>query len=453
MEKVRITFKINKKLYFEFKKLVIKSGIPASQVLVEWLGEFKKIDLNLIKNIPQIDLVEYNFYVDNYFSKKLKNECKELGISLSQYIRLIIYLKTNTTNTNHNNFQDLWLTGCLAELCFKLENLKSYSDSSMLLLSKAKLEIGQINDSESILGNIAIKNLSKKEFFEYESVLADIKIYKAKLNDAKNIILESLEALPENNKDYNSLIARFYLQLAEIELIKGDDFKTQFYNLKSITYADINKDAILIAENYMLLSAVNSDYHNNYSLNEAKNIIKMQNNIYYLGWYYNEESMCQPFLKNIDWAIDSIKKGIYFHTRSGSIMKSYYAYALYSKFLVLKDDFKNAYKNILKADVLRKKTKVNSPFATVDYLKLFIEARSNYSQSLIKFEQQLKKSKNVSDYIKYMYNTMRYIFSDDENDKIQSHIELKKLSTNSKTNTVKKAAGTTIYSKRFEYAR
>lgn len=452
MDKVRVNFKINKNLYLDLKKLAQKCGIPLSQILCEWLRNFKNLDLNLIKQIPLDNLVEYNFYIEKNNFKKLKEFSSDLGLNFSQYLRLIIFLNLNQSKKN-TNLATLWNNGNLLEICNILENKKDLNDSELLLLARAKLEVGDITLSDKIKNSISLNNLSTKEKYELKSLTADILIYKAQTNQATNLILECIDNLKYVSQSNYSIISRFYLQLAEIELIQGKVFSTQFYNYQSLSYANIETDYMLIAENYMLLSAVNQNIYSSHLLDEAGKLIKAYNNVYYTGWYYNEEAMCQPYLKSEEEAIKSIKKGIEYHQKSGSIMKIYYAYALYAKFLTLKNDFKIAHECITKAEEYRNQTSVNSPFSTMDFLKLLIEAKSCYSKSHSKFKKQIEKMSKVPDYIKYLLGTIEYVFANDEVDRNHGLITLKNLAHNSEAFSIRDAAKKTIINKKFEYAR
>ncbi len=413
----RINFQLDKDLFDLVSSQAKQLGITKADLIRNFINETTQLSI-ISRTKTNKDYTTYNLRLDYQTLKKIGLSAKEMGISVSTYMRLIIENKLCKSKPVNqilpvHDLKKLWMQGRMSSITALTETQAIGLDhENLLIYAKSAKKTGEWEKVNFAMDLLNKYRKDPKVELNMQLIKADMLIFQRKISEASNILRNVYSYI--NQIHDRELHGRTLLLLSKIAFFKENIDDVLEFNERALVYLDIDNHPLEIAEIYLNFAMGNQYYLNFDSvhkyLSRAKNIILGYDNFYLWGKYYREEAAVRYLSNNIPSALESVNKSVKYNEMAGVAGQSFYHYDMVGM-LNTPINKNDSYSALSKAQSMESYYRPQSQYSSVKIYKYFIESSSDVETSVNKAERMLNfvDDSLKRNYSKYFISSMKYL--------------------------------------------
>ncbi len=452
----KVNLRINKSVEEILKEKSQKIGITKSQYFRNIIENIDVTDESF-ENSKELNEIFCTF-VENETLKKIDKLADSMGISRNSFIN--IYLKQHLfKNPDNNVSKTMNFASEYNDLSIDVEKL-----SNEQLLKRGQY-FNEIVNTKKLLESIELLDLklTLSNNLEHRIKLDHLKIrynthvgiYSNNIEFIKTKVLPNAIKLGNKvllSKTY-SLLSSIYNGLEQTELAYG-------YIYKAYDYLDPITSPIELAKVYLDLANLyfyELDIKRSlFFQHKGNQILERYGEKNILARSMREESTILFFIgktneaKNLMENSKDIRKN-----QDEVLLEDYYFYKYKGLLNLVEDKFEQAHSEFKKSVEIEQKFRPNVNFSPSNFMKLFVEARSNYDKSINEMNRIVQNTEQLikKDNINLIIAASKYIFSNSEADILQGRKTLEELSYTNSKKMYKLAAKQILETKKFAFVK
>ncbi len=453
----RINLQIDKNTAEAFTRKAEKSGIPKSQLLRKWIQNIEFINFNLVPSINSYSNVSYTIRLPNELLVEIDDLATSKAMSRSVFLRTLIYFKLQPNETSgvvdntNANLNSLWIHGKINQIDKYIQSkpdLPSFNENELIVGIRNSNESGKYNLSQSLLDELLKRKVNRVDWDVIVRYMAiDLNIMQRNYHKVE-ADLKAIEPYVMTSSG-RQIQGSYYMYLGELRFYKDDLIASRNSFFKALSLFDSINHPLDMIRIYMRLGRleeclVNFDMAQSY-FNYAYQIAKNLDNKHCLGWFYNDYAFHFHLRDELDKADRYIQISNKCYSSVGNFKGISYNDDHKGRFLIQRNDFNGSQKYLDKACNFVNKFVTDSYFNYSNLFRLFIKSRNEYKSVERELRKMLTKNKGIKPGLgKYVYESIRYINSNDPTARHDAGIKLEFMKTNAAYPLLRNAARRTL---------